>query len=216
MARTPIYHEEKKAQIVQAALATFTKHGYEGTTNKLIAKEAAEQMGQSVSPALIYHYFPEGKVQLFGECIEQFPSLQHFVERVKANLEEPPEVFLRVVAQTYNEVLKTDGFLPIMRLVLSEGARQPELLHTLLSKLGPRLFHYILLYIEKQIQAGHTTTQKPDQIGLQIVGPLFMRRTLLSLVPDVALFPLDRFLISSDEEFIESVVQSVLKNFFNG
>src|SRR5690348_3160304 len=109
MARTPIYHEEKKAQIVQAALATFARYGYEGTTNKLIAEEAGKLIGSEgkpISPALIYHYFPKGKSELFEACLAQFPPLHQLRDTIVGNLDQPPQVFIRVVARTYNELLK--------------------------------------------------------------------------------------------------------------
>lgn len=213
MARTPIYHEEKKALIIQAALTTFAKYGYQATTNKLIAQEAGKligQAGKAVSPSLIYHYFPEGKEQLFATCLEQFPPLQSLRQRIVDNLEEPPEVFLRMVATTYNELLLTEGVLPIIRLVIGEGGRQPELVAGLFSILAPNVILPILGYFGKQIKAGHTLATKPDQIALQIFASVFMRRTILATLPDAA----KSFLTSDDEEFINTLVQTISRGLF--
>ncbi|MEI6046762.1 MAG: TetR/AcrR family transcriptional regulator [Chloroflexota bacterium] len=214
MARTPIFHEEKKAQITQAALTTFSRYGYEGATNKLIAQEVGKLIGQEgkpISPALIYHYFPQGKSQLFAECLSQFPTLQQFSQLLIDNLEQPPELFLRLVARTYNEVLKTEGVLPILRMVLNEAPRQPELVTALQGLIGPKLLLPMLGYFEKQIRAGHVRAIKPDQIGMQLFAPLVMRRILLSIFPGSAL----PMVTSDDDEFIETIVQIILQGFFN-
>ncbi len=214
MARTPIYHEEKKAQIVQAALTTFAKYGYEGTTNKLIAQEAGKLIGpdgKPISPALIYHYFPEGKPQLFTACLQQFPSLQKFRQIIIDNSQQPPEVFLRVVANTYNNLLGTEGVLPIIRIVIGEGPRQPDLLNSLMSILAPEMIGPLLDYFQKQIQHGQTWKLKPDQLAMMLMAPLFMRRTMLSTFPAAAML----FIQSSDEEFIETLVQTILRGSFH-
>lgn len=214
MARTPIYHEEKKAQIIQAAMATFAKYGFEGTTNKLIAEEAGKLIGKDgnkISQALIYHYFPGGKSELFKSCMQQFPPLQHVQETLHSNSNQPPEIFLRVLAQTYNNVLKTEGVLPIIRIVIGEGTRQPELVDFLLGELRSTVLVPLVTYLNREIAAGHTNALKPDQIALQLLAPIFMRRTLLATLPTDRL----PFQISGDEEFIDSLVQTVLRGLFH-
>jgi AcrR family transcriptional regulator len=214
MARTPIYHEEKKALIIRAALATFAKYGYEGTTNKLIGEEAGKLIGaegKKVSPSLIYHYFPEGKAQLFKACIEQFPPIQKFNQILLENQDQPPEVFLRVIAQTYNDIIKLGDVLPIMRLVIGEGGRQPELVNTLFGTIAPNLIAPMLLYFENQIRAGNTRAAYPDQLGMQLLAPIMMRQIVKRVVGERAEF----FVRSSDEEFIENLVQTILRGNFH-
>ena len=53
MGRPATRHEERKDQIIDAALEVFSQKGYDGTTNHLIAHAAGLN-----SAALIYHYFP--------------------------------------------------------------------------------------------------------------------------------------------------------------
>lgn len=214
MARTPIYHEEKKAQIVQAAMTTFARYGFEGTTNKLIAEEAGKLLskdGKKISQALIYHYFPGGKVELFRSCLSQFPPLQHFKETVLASSNQSPETFLRTLTYTYNEALKTEGVLPVIRIIIGEGARQPELVDSLFEILGSNLISPLVSYFNNEITAGHTHAHKPDQLVLQILAPIFMRRTLL------ATLPADRipFQLSDDKEFLDIMVQTILRGHFH-
>ncbi len=213
MARTPIYHEEKKAQIVQAALTTFSKYGYEGTTNKLLAQEAGKLMGvdgKPISPALIYHYFPEGKAELFAACLDEFPPIQRFAETIQANLEQPPEVFLRIVVHNYNSAFSTEGVLPIIRLILSEGQRHPELAGILLARIRPVLLP-LASYFEKQRAALQLPHFNSDQVIFSMIGPIFMRRVMLTTIPKEDI-PIP---ISSDEEFLERLAQTILKGLFS-
>lgn len=213
MARTPIFHEEKKALIIKAALAAFSTHGYQGTTNKLIAQEAGKLMGQEgkpISPALIYHYFPQGKGELFAACLQQFPPIQRFGKAIKENMEQPPEVFLRVLATTYDEVLSTEGVLPIIRLILSEGPLQPELPKALLGILGPNLLIPMITYFDRYIRAGKTRATRPDQISMQLLAPIFMRRAMVTIFPPDQL-PIE---LSEDAEFLDTLVQTLLRGLF--
>jgi AcrR family transcriptional regulator len=209
MARPATNHQEKKVQILEAALKTFARHGYEGTTNKLIAEEAGKLIGENgkaVSPTLIYHYFPEGKAQLFMECLKQFPPLHKFAEALSNSMELPPEDFLRTVAKTYNELMTTEGVMPIFRLMVSEGPRNPELPRILASQLAPTFLLPLIGYFMQQSQLGRLRAMQPDQIVLQVFAPLLMRRLMLSTIPD-GFRPIT---IGSDQEFIDSLVETLL------
>ncbi len=213
MARKPIYHEEKKAQIVQAALTTFSKHGYDGTTNKLIAQETgrlSEMEGKPISPALIYHYFPQGKTELFAACLDQFPPFQQFADSIQASLGEPPEAFLRIVVRNYDTIFSNEGVLPIVRLIVSEGPRHPELIGILLGRITPILVP-LASYFEKLKQIGVISNLKTDQIVLPLLGPIFVRRVIMASIGRES-FPIP---ISTDEDFLESLVQTLLRGVFN-
>ena len=207
MARPATNHEAKKAQIAQTALKVFARHGFAGTSYRLIAQESKELGGESVSPSLIYHYFPEGKEQLFVESVQQLPSFQRFEQALKANNHEPPEVFLRIVTKTYYEFLKTPELLPTLRLILVESVNHEELLHTILIKFVPTLLVPMLEYFERQVAVGKVRPMKFDQLIMQMIGPIVVRRLVTGVFP-VQDLPIE---LSSDEEYIESLVQTLLK-----
>ncbi|NJN65274.1 MAG: TetR/AcrR family transcriptional regulator [Chloroflexaceae bacterium] len=93
MARPKTNHEEKKARIIQAAMAVFAHHGYEGTTNKLIAAEVRRRTSETFSPALIYHYFPDGKPQLLATVMQQYQPLQALGQAVREASDAPRRMF---------------------------------------------------------------------------------------------------------------------------
>jgi AcrR family transcriptional regulator len=57
--------EQRRQQLLEAAIALFSIHGFEGTTTRAIA----EAMG--VTEALIFHYFPT-KLALFHAVIAEY------------------------------------------------------------------------------------------------------------------------------------------------
>jgi AcrR family transcriptional regulator len=56
--------EASRSRILRAALRLFARHGYDGTSIRMIADEAEISLG------LLYHYFP-GKQQLITALFEQ-------------------------------------------------------------------------------------------------------------------------------------------------
>jgi AcrR family transcriptional regulator len=207
MARPATNHEAKKEQIAEIALKVFAKYGFAGTTNKLIAKEAKEMSadGTGISPALIYHYFPEGKGELFAASIRRLPPLQS-VEHLLKETNDPPEVFLPMVARTYNEFLKTPELRSIFRIIFMEGTHQPDLPYAVMSQFVPNLLQPFLRYFERQVAAGTIRPMKFDQLVMQTMGPIIMRRIAFSILP-VEQLPIQ---LSDDEEFIDSLVQTLL------
>ena len=63
MARTPKVVEDRREQIIDAAMRIFAQKGFARATNKDVAQEAG------ITPGLIYHYF-ENKEALLMAVIE--------------------------------------------------------------------------------------------------------------------------------------------------
>lgn len=207
MARPATNHEAKKEQIAEIALKVFAKYGFAGTTNKLIAKEAKElsEDGTGISPALIYHYFPEGKGELFAASLRRLPPLQS-VEHILKETNDPPEVFLPTVARAYNEFLKTPEIQSIFRIIFMEGTHQPDLPYAVMNQFVPNLLEPFLGYFERQAAAGTIRPMKFDQLVMQVMGPIVMRRIAFGVLP-IERLPVK---LSEDDEFIDSLIQTVL------
>src|SRR2546421_3407222 len=88
MARTPKVVEDRREQIIDAAMSVFSQKGFTRATNKDIAREAG------ITPGLIYHYF-ENKEALLKAIIETRSPLQLVSFLPPEVLMLPPEVFLR-------------------------------------------------------------------------------------------------------------------------
>jgi AcrR family transcriptional regulator len=120
MARTPTLVEDRREQIIEAALRVFAQKGFVRATNKEIAQEAG------ITPGLIYHYF-ESKEDLLRAAIAEHSPLRLIHALPAETLDEPPEPFLRFLAQQLLLILEDEHFVRLMRVFLPEVIYHPEL-----------------------------------------------------------------------------------------
>src|SRR3978361_866041 len=116
MARPATNHAARKAEIGAAALKSFAVYGYEGTSNKTIALE-----GGFKSPALIYHYFPGGKPELFQTCLEEFQPLKTFQQIMEGDFELSVEEYLRKLGLNYLNMVNDQTVRSVIRIVVTEA-----------------------------------------------------------------------------------------------
>jgi TetR/AcrR family transcriptional repressor of mexJK operon len=202
MARPATNHQTRKAEIVAAALKSFAVYGYEGTSNKTIAQE-----GGFKSPALIYHYFPGGKAELFQTCLEEFQPLKTFQKMMETELELPIEQYLRKLGLNYLKTVNDDRVRAVMRIVVTEAPRFPELAGILPTKLAPLILQPTLIYFSRYAMTHEMQVTHPMALILEFFGPL-LARTLLRLVGiDEGKSPLP---FPTDEELVDSLVATFL------
>ena len=118
MARTPKVVEDRREQILDAALRAFAQQGFARTTNKDIAREAG------ITPGLIYHYF-ESKEALFRAIIDSRSPLQVVRTPPPHLLDQPPEVALRHFIQQLLAIAEGEPFVQLIRLFLPEVIHNP-------------------------------------------------------------------------------------------
>ena len=202
MARPATNHEIRKAEIVAAALKSFAVYGYEGTSNKTIAQE-----GGFKSPALIYHYFPGGKAELFQSCLEEFQPLKTFQKMMESDLELPIKEYLRKLGLNYLKTVNDDRVRAVMRIVVTEAPRFPELAEILPTKLAPLILQPTLIYFGRYAMTHEMQVTHPMALILEFFGPL-LTRTILRLVGiDEEKAPLP---FPTDEELVDSLVTTFL------
>src|SRR5207244_8202293 len=88
MARTPKVVEDRREQIIDAAMRVFSQKGFTRATNKDIAREAG------ITPGLIYHYF-ESKEALLKAILQTRSPLKLVNSLPEQVFIQLPEVFLR-------------------------------------------------------------------------------------------------------------------------
>jgi len=91
VARTANIIEDRREQIMDAALRVFAQKGFTRATNREIAREAG------VTSGLIYHYF-DSKDALLKTIIEQRSPLQMVRDLSPQMLAMAPEALLRMSA----------------------------------------------------------------------------------------------------------------------
>lgn len=176
MARTPKVVEDRREQIIDAAMHVFAQKGFVRATNKDVAREAG------ITPGLIYHYF-ENKEALLMAVIEGRTPLKVIASLPSNVLSMPPEQFFPFVIQQILRVVETENFIALIRVVL------PELLnneHSYLAQVVPaavqRGLSFLGDYLEAQMQAGilrHTNIVLSTQILFGSIVGVVLRRQVL-------------------------------------
>lgn len=118
MARTPKVVEDRREQIIEAALRVFAQKGFDKATNKDIAHEAG------ITAGLIYHYF-ESKEDLLKAALEGNAPDQ-LLRASPAQLRDlPPEEMLRFVAEQLLNMAETERFVQLLSIYLPEMIHNP-------------------------------------------------------------------------------------------
>ena len=176
MARTPKVVEDRREQIIDAAMRVFAQKGFVRATNKDVAREAG------ITAGLIYHYF-ESKEALLMAVIEGRSPLKVLSTLPTNAFAMLPEQFFPLVIQQILRVVETENFIALIRVAL------PELLNneqSYLAQVAPmalqRGLNFLGEYLEVQMQAG-TLRRADTVINTQIlfgslVGIILRRQVL--------------------------------------
>src|SRR5438309_1471106 len=107
--------EERRQQIVEAALRVFARKGFTEATNRDIAQEAG------VTPGLIYHYFTDKRAVLDVIFTEHSPLGENGVLAVIAGMyETDPRTLLTLLATNVLARLEGSDGAPAFRLLMGE------------------------------------------------------------------------------------------------
>jgi len=196
MARTPKVVEDRREQIIDAALRVFAQKGYSKATNKDIAREAG------ITPGLIYYYF-ESKEALLNALIETYTPLQllHSVPPEVFNL--PPEAFLRTMLSQVFKIVENENMVSLIRVMV------PEFIHgtsitTIPFKAFERIFSFLGGYFEAKVASGELRPLDASLTVQTIVGCMigFVLRRQLVRDPIALAY--------TQEQIIDSIVNTVL------
>src|SRR5487761_871977 len=104
MARTPKVVEDRREQIIDAAMRVFAQKGFSRATNRDVAREAG------ITTGLIYYYF-DNKEALLQAVLEAYSPAQILAQVTPEMLEQPPEVFLPLLLQRVLNIAENEQFL---------------------------------------------------------------------------------------------------------
>jgi AcrR family transcriptional regulator len=119
MARTPKVVEDRREQILDAAMRVFAQKGFTRATNKDIAREAG------ITPGLIYHYF-ESKEAVLKAIIEGRSPLKILRTFPQEMLNLPPEKLLPFLLRQVLTIVESEDFVRLWRILLPEAIHHPE------------------------------------------------------------------------------------------
>lgn len=170
---------DRRQDILEAALRVFATKGYTAATNAEIAREAG------VTAAALYYYFPS-KQELFREVITQRrgalePHLEHVTRALQG---EPLEVVIPALTRTIFAFLSEEPTQMLLRIVLSEGPRDPEIAEAWQSYAVGPMAAMVFGHMQHQMAAGNVRPMDPRLLGVTLLGPIMfmlMVRDMLRL-----------------------------------
>ena len=162
MARTPKVVEDRREQIIDAAMRVFAQKGYSNATNKDIAREAG------ITPGLIYYYF-ESKEALLYAILEARSPLKLMASFPPEALELPPEQFFPLLLRQVLEIVEGEDVVGVLRVMIPEVLHNPALFALPLS-LFPRLFGFLGNYVEAKIASGEIRPLDSSLVVQTLVG----------------------------------------------
>lgn len=175
MARTPKVVDDRREQIINAAMRVFARKGYARATNRDVAREAG------ITTGLIYYYF-ENKEALLKAVIEQHSPFQIIAEITPKMLDLPPEIFLPQLVLRVLNIVENEEFLSILRVLLSEMLHDPQML-PLPATFIQRMLGFLGTYFQNQVSKGTIRADiKPDVVTQMMVGSVVtfvLRRQIL-------------------------------------
>lgn len=197
MARTPKIVEDRREQIMDAAIRVFAQKGFLKATNKDIAREAG------ITPGLIYYYF-ESKEALLSAIIEARSPIHLLKTLPSQALALPPETFVRFILGQVLTIVEGEAFIGLLRVLLPEMIHNPSVI-PIPQMMFQRILHFLNSYFEAKTASGE-------------IRPVNVSLTVQVLVGSVMGFVLRRQVIRdpsalelTQEQIIDAIVETVLK-----
>ena len=163
--------EKKRAQIRAAAKQLFLQHGFQATSTDAIAAAA------SISKETLYRYYAT-KEDLFVDVLRSLTIERSFWVQL---LEQSPQprttqelrMLLRKTAQGLLETMMQPEYLAILRLILAELPRFPELGALFRQTVPQQGFHYFLTLVRSGQRNGVVRAHiDPPTVARMFLGTL--------------------------------------------
>ena len=173
--------EDRPQEITDAAFAAFAENGYAGTRVDEVAKRAG------VSKGLMYLYF-KTKEELFKAVIKNvvIRRVDSLIELVETS-ESSSEDFLRGPLLEFMKKIPGSPVAIVIRLLLSEGPRHPDLVDYYWENVVNRGWTAINLFTERGVERGEFRRTAVNDLPHLFLAPmmlsiiwnlLFTKRTL--------------------------------------
>jgi AcrR family transcriptional regulator len=152
----------KQEQIIQGALRVFLRSGYAGTSMDQVAAEAG------VAKQTLYTNFQD-KNGLFTALLEWMTIRRFQVFQNVDRLHGEPEVLLRQLAETYLTEIATADYVGLVRLVIAESERFPDLAKLFTQTVVQRGRAILAQYFEQHPELG---IHDPQAMAMVFFGAL--------------------------------------------
>jgi AcrR family transcriptional regulator len=189
-ARREEHEEQRRAQILEAALAVFSRDGFHAAKVDAIAREAG------VAKGTIYLYFPTKEAILAGlvESYTLLPALEGLTESLA---DVPPERAVPALCAALWARLRERA--PVIGLLVREGAARPENRRLFVERVllpGNRL---VAAYLDRCVERGALRPMDTFVAGRTLVGGLLTFLLSQEVLGAAELLPI------ADEAIVETV-----------
>jgi len=176
MSRTPKVVEDRREQIMDAAMRVFAQKGFARATNRDVAREAG------ITTGLIYYYF-KSKEDLLRAALEERSPVQVMTQITPEMLEQPPDVFLPLLLMRVLNLVEGERFVSMIRVLL------PEMLHGA-TEVAPialsffqRVIAFLSNYLKVQAARGRVRADLDVDSAAQVIASsmigIVMRRQIM-------------------------------------
>lgn len=190
---------ERREQILDAALEEFAEQGFRGATIKRIAQRARLQ-----SQGLIYWYFAS-KEALFQAVLGRHLPILRLVLDPAPLFARPPDEVLRSIAHAYLAMSDRPTAQRLLRLILPEVIRRPEVADLVGGRLIARILEFIMTYLEHQVELGRLRPHDTRASARAFVGMILPQLGGKLLLPALLAGG------PTDDEYIEAIVAIFLR-----
>ncbi|MBC2580163.1 TetR/AcrR family transcriptional regulator [Clostridium sp. DJ247] len=140
-------YDEKKHEILKVALSLFGKNGYNATSMETIASACG------FSKAVLYQYF-HNKEELFTAIFEEEDVIENFkMLSIDDGVQDLHEVLIEV-AYSYYEMLTKPEKLNLIRVIIAEAGKFPQIGKALYDKGFNKMVERLSIYLEKNKELG--------------------------------------------------------------
>jgi AcrR family transcriptional regulator len=160
--------DERPAEIINAAVATFAERGYAAARLEEVAARAG------ISRATLYLYFPN-KEELFKAAVRRLivPVLDQRQKESGAPSRSTAELLREFIASVPRQIEST-GVAAIPKLVIAESSNFPDLARFYFNEVPSRARHNIAALVRRAVERGEFAPIDPDHAFFCIVAPMFM------------------------------------------
>lgn len=156
--------EQKRRDILMAAVSLFSTEGFQNSSMDMIATEA------KVSKRTVYNHFPS-KEALFKRILSDLIlRIQQATDiPYQSNLSLKSQ--LQMVALNEIELFKDQGMIKLSRVCISESIHSPELVAEEMEKLNISNFGFGL-WVQAAIADGKLVDEEPELLVNHFIGAL--------------------------------------------
>jgi len=159
---SPAIGQSKRQQILDGAIRTFLQNGYEGTGMNQVADASG------VTKQTIYSHFGD-KEGLFTAIVEELTEFHGQEQPCGIIPDTTPEEALRALGQRFLRRQKDPRYLALLRVMIGESERFPELARLFSRKVIARGMDAFKNYINQHPELG---IDDPDLTARVFVGSL--------------------------------------------